>query len=136
MAQPAALPASAKQIELLVLDADGVLTDGTIWIDDTGRQMRRYSVRDGLAISAWRRLGLRIAILSGRRGADLEARAKALGIEEIVQGVEDKGAALRQLLERLGVAPDRAAFLGDDVQDTPAMALVGLPMAVADAERG
>jgi 3-deoxy-D-manno-octulosonate 8-phosphate phosphatase (KDO 8-P phosphatase) len=128
------LPPGAEAIELLILDADGVLTDGSIWIDDQGRQMRRYSIRDGLAIGAWTRLGLKVAIVSGRRGADLDERARALGVDEVIQGVEDKARAVRDLLGRLGVEASRAAFLGDDIQDTPGMAEVGLPMAVADAE--
>src|SRR5690606_8507491 len=112
------LPPGAEAVELLILDADGVLTDGLIWIDEKGGQMRRYSIRDGLAIGAWTRLGFKLAIVSGRRGADLDERAKAMGVDIVIQGVEDKGKAVADLLERLEVDPAHAAFLGDDVQDT------------------
>jgi 3-deoxy-D-manno-octulosonate 8-phosphate phosphatase (KDO 8-P phosphatase) len=121
-------------VELLILDVDGVLTDGSILIDDDGRETKRFNIRDGVALRAWTRLGFKVAVITGRGGAALRHRMAELGIAEVVQGSQDKGAALVELAGRLGVALDRAACLGDDWPDLPVMRRVGYPMAVGDAD--
>ncbi len=120
-------------IHLLVLDVDGVMTDGSIMLDDRGVETKRYHVRDGFAIKLWQRLGFQVAIITGRSGQSIEHRAKELGIVHLVQASKDKGAELSALLARLDRRADEAAFLGDDWPDLPAMARVKYPMAVGDA---
>jgi 3-deoxy-D-manno-octulosonate 8-phosphate phosphatase (KDO 8-P phosphatase) len=124
---------SPDAVRALVLDCDGVLTDGTVWVDDDGRESRRFSVRDGFGIALWTSLGLRIAVISGRGGASLRHRMAQLGVHDVVQSSADKEAAIRDAAARLGVAVEHCAFMGDDWPDLPAMAVSGYPIAVADA---
>jgi 3-deoxy-D-manno-octulosonate 8-phosphate phosphatase (KDO 8-P phosphatase) len=121
-------------ITLLALDVDGVLTDGSILIDDDGRETKRFYIRDGFGLRLWARLGFQTAIITGRSGAALQHRAAELGISEIIQGSKDKSAALDELIARTGIALANIAFLGDDWPDLPALRRVGYPMAVADAD--
>lgn len=127
------LAARCRPIELLLLDVDGVLTDGVIAVDDRGVETKHFHVRDGSAIAFWRQLGKRAAILSGRRAQAVEHRAAELGIAPVVQGAVDKGAAFRALIEELGVAPEAVAFMGDDLADLPVLAVAGLAACPADA---
>ncbi len=122
-----------KDIELLCLDVDGVLTDGGIRLDDRGVETRRFHVHDGLAIKIWMKLGYRAAILSGRTSPAVQRRAEELGIPHVIQGLDDKAAAFRTLLGELSLDASRAAVLGDDLPDLPVLRLAGYPMAVADA---
>ncbi len=121
-------------IRLLVLDCDGVLTDGSINIDDDGVETKSFNVRDGFGIALWRRMGYEVAIITGRSSRALQFRAAELGIRHLHQGVADKPAVLHDLLRRLGLAPEQAAYVGDDWPDLPAMAAVGYAVAPADAE--
>ena len=121
-------------VQLLVLDVDGVLTDGSILIDDAGRETKRFFVRDGVAIRSWRRLGFEVALLTGRGGDALTHRVAELGVEHVVQNAHDKGAAVAELAGELGFDLSLTAFVGDDWPDLPAMRAVGYPIAVADAE--
>ncbi len=125
--------AAAKNIRLLCLDADGVLTDGSIIIDDNGIESKRFHVRDGAGIRMWLKLGFELAIITGRRGKALQYRAKELGINHLIQGSAHKLADLTTLLETLGLQPENTAMLGDDLPDLPLLKAVGYPMAVADA---
>ena len=118
------------RIRLLVLDVDGVLTDGSIIVDDNGVESKHFHVRDGAAIALWNASGGRTAILSGRC---VDRRAAELKIHPVVQGSGDKGASLRAILAEVGLDPDRAAFVGDDLADLPALAVVGLAACPADA---
>lgn len=118
---------------LLVLDVDGVMTDGSIIYDDEGRELKAFHVRDGFALRLWARMGMASAIITGRSSPVVERRARELGITRVVQGSADKATDLARVLGELGVAPRDAAFLGDDWPDMTAMRLVGRPMAVADA---
>lgn len=131
---PADLIPIARGVRLLVLDADGVLTDGTINLDSEGVEFKTFNVRDGLGLRLWRRLGLEVAIITGRSGGALRARAQELGIAMVLDGVSDKASALAGLLSRLGMGAGEAAYIADDWPDLPALQMVGLPIAVADAE--
>jgi 3-deoxy-D-manno-octulosonate 8-phosphate phosphatase (KDO 8-P phosphatase) len=124
----------AAQIALLVLDVDGVLTDGRLWYGPDGESQKVFHVRDGHGIKALLAAGVRIAVISGRRSDAVAARMRELGVADVVQGADDKAGALAGLLERVGVDARRVACLVDDAPDLPMMAAVGLPAAVADAQ--
>src|SRR5436305_8391488 len=102
-AEAAELAARCLPIELLVLDVDGVLTDGVIAVDDLGVETKHFHVRDGSAIALWRKAGKRAAVLSGRRAAAVDRRAAELGIDPVVQGAADKGAAFRAIVAGFGL---------------------------------
>ena len=124
---------AAEMVELLCLDVDGVMTDGGIRLDDRGVETKRFHVRDGTALKIWMKLDYQSAIITGRSGRSVQHRAKELGIRHVMQGCPDKAAALRKLLDELGLQPAQAALLADDLPDLPALRLAGYPMAVADA---
>ena len=124
---------NAQRIRLLCLDVDGVLTDGGISIDDHGAETKRFHVRDGTGLHMWIRLGLHVALITGRRGKALRHRADELGIHHVIQGSADKLADFRRLLKELKVDSPQAAMLGDDLPDLPILRVAGYPMAVADA---
>jgi len=121
------------RIRLLVLDVDGVLTDGRLWFGPDGELMKSFHVRDGVGIKAVLGAGIEVAIISGRRSAAVERRALELGLRHVRQGCDNKAQALRELLAELGVTADVTACVVDDTPDLPMMALVALPIAVADA---
>jgi 3-deoxy-D-manno-octulosonate 8-phosphate phosphatase (KDO 8-P phosphatase) len=122
-----------RHVRLLCLDVDGVLTDGTINLDDHGVERKRFHVRDGTAVRLWLRLGFEVAIITGRSSMAVRHRANELGIVHVIQKSSDKGASLAALLRSLDLEPLEVAVLGDDLPDLPAMRLAGYPMAVADA---
>lgn len=126
-------PARAARIRLLVLDVDGVLTDGALVYGPSGEETKRFYVRDGLALQLARSAGIEIAILSGRASAAVTRRMSELGIVEVHQGVADKRAALLAMLERLGIEARDAAVMGDDLPDIAVMKLAGLGLAPSDA---
>ena len=120
-------------IRLLLLDVDGVMTDGSILMDEGGREMKRFYVRDGSAIVMWKRLGLQIGILTGRPSEVTARRAGELGIELVSQGkAMEKLSAYEALRDRAGVADEHVAYLGDDLADLPVLRRVAYPMAPAD----
>ncbi len=123
-----------KTIEMLVMDVDGVLTDGSIFLNDDGVEFKRFNVRDGLGLRVWQNAGLKSAIITGRTGRVVQHRAAELRIGEVVQGSGDKWASLEPMLRRLGVPPERVAYVGDDLPDLSAMSRVGYPIAVGDAD--
>ncbi|MXZ28345.1 MAG: HAD hydrolase family protein [Gammaproteobacteria bacterium] len=135
MRPPVSLRDRAAGIRLLALDADGVLTDGRIFIADASRSewTTGFSVRDGYGIRAAMRVGIEVAVISGRDSYGLRLRLSELGIRHFSLRCRDKQAALSSLLGELALRPDQAAFVGDDVVDLPAMRLAGLAVAVADA---
>ena len=139
MPQSSSEPISAElsercaAIEVLVLDVDGVLTDGTITIDERGVEIKHFNVRDGAAIGFWRRAGKRPAILSGRTSAAVDRRAAELGITEVVQGAFRKAEPFRELLQRLKVEPHQVCYVGDDIADLPPLRLAGLAACPGDA---
>jgi len=120
-------------IMLLLLDVDGVMTDGSVWIDDSGREIKRFHVRDGLGIKAAQRSGLTVGLLTARNSQATAARARELGVELLIQGATDKFAALNEVCSFADVVRDQIAYLGDDLYDLPVLEAVGYPMAVADA---
>ncbi len=123
-----------EYITMLVLDVDGTLTDGAIWVGPGGETAKRFHVRDGFGIKVWQRAGFRVAVLSARSSDIVNVRAAELGIDLVSQGVSDKARGVRELAERAGVRLDAVAYLGDDWNDLPALQIVGYPMAVGDAE--
>ena len=124
---------SASEIQLLVLDVDGVLTDGGLYVDDKGHPSKQFNVKDGLGIKLAQRFGIKVAILTGKTSKVVQHRAKELGIELIVQGSKDKGADINALCEKTGIPIRLAAMIGDDLPDLPAFAVVGYKVAVDDA---
>ena len=120
-------------IELLVLDVDGVLTDGGIIVDDNGVESKQFHVRDGAAIAYWRQAGKKVAIISGRRCRAVDHRATELGIERVYQARLDKRNALEELLRLEGLLARQTCVVGDDLADIPALKAAGLAVAVQDA---
>lgn len=127
------MPDPVLAVRLLCLDVDGVLTDGSISIDDHGVETKRFHVRDGAGLRIWRRLGYEVAVITGRRGGAVRHRMAELGIKHIVQGAGDKSESFGELLRQLELKASQAAMLGDDLPDLPVLRLCGYPMAVADA---
>jgi 3-deoxy-D-manno-octulosonate 8-phosphate phosphatase (KDO 8-P phosphatase) len=127
------LQARCAAIELLVVDVDGVLTDGGIVLGNNGLEIKQFHVRDGSSIKLWHQAGRRTALLSGRSSPAVEARARELGIGMVLQGAADKQATLQLALDRAGIRPETVCYVGDDLPDLPAMRLCGLAVAVADA---
>ena len=128
-----ALNQRAAAVTLVVLDVDGVMTDGGLFYGPAGEAMKRFDVKDGHALVMARLSGLPAAILTARTSAIVELRGKELGLVAVVQGKRDKGQGLRELLAQLNVAPEACAYMGDDLNDLAPMALVGLPACPADA---
>jgi 3-deoxy-D-manno-octulosonate 8-phosphate phosphatase (KDO 8-P phosphatase) len=123
----------ASSVRLLVLDVDGVLTDGGLVYSAAGEETKRFHVHDGFALVAALRAGLQVAVISGRASAAVTRRMAELGIVEVHQGVSDKVQALDALRERLGLAPREVAVMGDDLPDLLAMSRAGLALAPANA---
>jgi 3-deoxy-D-manno-octulosonate 8-phosphate phosphatase (KDO 8-P phosphatase) len=121
-----------ERIEVLVLDVDGVLTDGSIVYADDGVEIKTFHVRDGSGLKLWGLEGKRAAIISGRRSRAVEVRAAELGVAPVLQGAADKLAAYRQLLADAGLRPEQVCCVGDDVPDLPLLRHCGLAVAVAD----
>lgn len=120
-------------IRLLVIDVDGVLTDGRLYFGARGELLKAFNVRDGLGIKALRRAGIEVAVISGRRSAAVRRRCRELGIAQLVEGAEDKLAAFERVAASLGIAPQACACIGDDVPDVPLMRVVRVAYAVRDA---
>ena len=121
-----------RAIRLLVLDVDGVLTDGRLWYDNGGEELKAFHIQDGLGIKLLQSTGVAVAIITGRTSALVARRAAELGIRHVIQGREDKLAALRVLCEALQLGLEAVAYLGDDLPDLSAIRTVGLGMTVAD----
>jgi 3-deoxy-D-manno-octulosonate 8-phosphate phosphatase (KDO 8-P phosphatase) len=122
-----------KAIELLVLDVDGVLTDGRVIIHGDGGESKCFNILDGHGIRLWQRAGLKVALLSGRISLATARRAQELEIPHVIQDRRPKLPALQQLLAELGLSPEQVAYVGDDLMDLPAMCYVGFKVAVANA---
>jgi 3-deoxy-D-manno-octulosonate 8-phosphate phosphatase (KDO 8-P phosphatase) len=123
----------ARAVRLVILDVDGVLTDGRILYGTGGIEVKAFDVRDGHGVKLAHRAGLRTAIITGRTSDIVARRAEELGIADVIQGSRDKLAAYRELAARLGLADAHIACLGDDVTDLPLLARAGLAVAVAGA---
>ena len=121
-------------IKAVAMDVDGVLTDGTVWLDETGRESKRVSFADIMGVSLGRRAGLHFALVSGESGPSLDQIAAKFGVLDVYGGCTDKAAALREFASRHDVDLDEVCFIGDDVNDLPAFELCGLAVAPADAQ--
>ncbi len=122
-----------RDIRLLVLDVDGVLTDGRLYFGPRGEALKVFHVHDGHGIVQLRRAGVAVAVISGRRSPMVAARCRELGIEHVHQGVADKLAVFTRLCARLKVSPAACCCIGDDVPDLPLMDAMACSFAVADA---
>jgi len=123
----------AKRVRLIILDVDGVLTDGGIYIGPEGELFKAFHARDGLGITVARKAGLKTAIITGRTSPQVAFRAKELHFDSVYQGCLDKRAAYRELKTQYGLTDDEVAYVGDDLIDLPVMLQCGFPAAVADA---
>lgn len=123
----------AARIRLLLMDCDGVLTDGRIWLFDNDEEQKGFHTRDGLGIELWHRAGMKSGIISGRKSSAVERRAQGLGMSFVVQGVKEKVQAFDETVAKAGVTNEAVAFIGDDLNDIPLMLRSGLGVAVADA---
>lgn len=123
----------AKDIRLLILDVDGVLTDGSIILDNNGNELKAFHVRDGHGIKMLQKAGIEIAIITGRKSEVVERRAAELGIQYVYQGALKKAVAYEDLRVKTGISSSSIACIGDDIVDIPLLRRVALPVAVADA---
>ena len=130
---PDALQEKIKQVRVLILDVDGVLTDGQIIIDDAGRETKHFNVRDGHGLIMLMRYGVEVVLLTGRTSQVVSHRALDLGIKEIYQGVFNKLTVFEEILRKKNIVPAATAFVGDDVVDVPVLRRVGFSATVADA---
>jgi len=128
-----ALAERCRALKLILTDVDGVMTDGTLLLLPDGGEAKAFHVRDGLAIVLAHRAGLRTGLLSGRASEVVARRGAELGMAVVRQGVRDKAAVLREILAEQGLAAHEVAYIGDDVNDLPVLAEVGLAAAPADA---
>lgn len=122
-----------KRIRVLFLDSDGVLTEGGVYVDEEGRELRRFSIKDGYGIAKLLRSGVEVAVISRSPAEPVVARARRLGISRIHTGEKDKVARAEAILAELGYSWAEAAFMGDDIPDLPLLGKVGLALAPADA---
>jgi len=127
------IDARAKRIKLLLMDCDGVLTDGRLWLTADGDEQKTFHARDGQGISLCHHAGLKTGIISGRTSSAVERRAQDLKMSYVRQYAKDKVKALDEILAAAGVTADECAYIGDDVADIPVMQRVALAVAVADA---
>lgn len=123
----------AKKIKMIILDVDGVLTDGSIAVGDNGELFKTFNVRDGLGITLAQKLGIKTAIITGRESKMLAYRAKELKINAFYQNKKNKIPAYRELLAEYNLQPEEVAYIGDDLFDLAVMSDVGFPATVADA---
>lgn len=123
----------AKEIKLIIFDVDGVLTDGGLYVNDAGEQMKKFHVRDGLGIKLAQRAGIEVAVLTGKVSEVVHHRMLELGIAHYIQGSKDKGTDVHAIEAMAKVSLAQTAYMGDDLIDLPAFAKVGYPMAPADA---
>jgi 3-deoxy-D-manno-octulosonate 8-phosphate phosphatase (KDO 8-P phosphatase) len=126
---------AAAAIRLLILDVDGTLTDGRLYYGPRGEALKVFHVRDGAGIKHLNRSGIHVAIISGRSSKMVSVRCRELGVEHVVQGVEDKAAAFEKLRRKLKIEVSESACVGDDTADVPLMKVVKLAFAVADAHK-
>lgn len=121
------------KIKLLLLDVDGVMTDGRITYDNAGGETKSFDVKDGHGLKLLQRAGIKIGIITGRQSTVVARRAEELGIELVYQGAKDKLVPFNEILKKLALSPEEVAYVGDDVVDLPVMRRVGFAATVADA---
>jgi 3-deoxy-D-manno-octulosonate 8-phosphate phosphatase (KDO 8-P phosphatase) len=122
-----------RNIELLVLDVDGVLTDGRIILSPSGEETKVFNARDGAGMKFWKRAGGKLALISGRGSPAVEIRATELGVDALRLNARDKLPALEEVLEELGAAADRTAVVGDDLTDVPMLRRCGFAVTTCEA---
>jgi 3-deoxy-D-manno-octulosonate 8-phosphate phosphatase (KDO 8-P phosphatase) len=122
-----------SQAKLLALDVDGVLTDGGLYYSESGEELKKFNVKDGMGLKLVIQAGIEVAIITASAANATRHRAKKLGITHVFIGVENKLSVLRQLCKDLGFDLSQVAYVGDDINDLPIMESVGCPMTVADA---
>lgn len=127
------IDARAQKVRVLLLDVDGVLTDGRLFYLPDGQEARVFNVRDGLGVQLLRASGLKVGLLSGKTVEVVRRRGEELGVDLLLLGIEDKVAAFEQALEKLGVKAEEVCYVGDDLPDLPLIRKAGLGCAVADA---
>ncbi len=127
------LDARCRQIEIILSDVDGVLTDGGVVFDNEGIETKKFHIRDGLGIKLWMRAGFHFGIITARTSHIVKVRASELGLEIVRQGFEDKLTIAREIIQDLELEMDQVCFIGDDLTDIPVIKSVGLGVAVADA---
>jgi 3-deoxy-D-manno-octulosonate 8-phosphate phosphatase (KDO 8-P phosphatase) len=125
--------ADASRIRWLLLDADGTLTDGGMFIHGQGSELKRFSVRDGFGLRAWLSTGREVAVITGRGDLSLRHRLADLGVQRVISSSGPKGEVVDRLLAEHGVDRAQVAAMGDDVPDLPMLRRAAYPMAVADA---
>ena len=123
----------ASRIRLVIFDVDGVLTDGSLYLGDDGQEYKAFNSRDGHGMKMLQNSGVAIGIITGRTSQVVSHRMGSLGIEHVYQGQQDKLPAFEELLQKLALAPEQVAYVGDDVVDLPILIRVGLAIAVQDA---
>lgn len=134
VAMDAALLERAAKIRMLVLDVDGVLTDGKLYFDHVGNEMKAFNTRDGLGMKALQRSGIEVAVITGRKSEAVTHRMRQLDIQHVYQGREDKMNAFLHLLEITGLDAGQICYVGDDWIDLPVLLRAGLAVTVADSE--
>ena len=132
-ASPKSVIDAAQKIKLLLLDVDGVLTDGKIYYGNSGEEMKGFDIQDGLGIKLLQKGNIQVGIITGRMSSLLQRRADELGINPVIQGREDKLTVLNELLPSLDITLDEIAFIGDDLPDLAVIKKVGLGITVANA---
>jgi 3-deoxy-D-manno-octulosonate 8-phosphate phosphatase (KDO 8-P phosphatase) len=130
---PESLQERCARIEMLVLDVDGVLTDGQIVYSDRGEELKAFHVRDGAGLKFWMQLGKRVGVITGRNSPIVARRAKELGLTAVIQGADDKHAAFERMRTEQRIEPAAVCAVGDDLPDLPLLRASGLAVAVADA---
>ncbi|WP_339899748.1 HAD-IIIA family hydrolase [uncultured Gilvimarinus sp.] len=122
--------ARARRIKLLLLDVDGVLSDCKLYFDNAGNELKAFNTLDGQGLKLLQKTGVKVGIITGRSSALVARRARELGVELLIQGREDKWAALGEMIESMNIAPDEIAHMGDDWPDLTIMTRVGLALSV------
>ncbi len=122
-----------QKIRYLLLDVDGVMTNGLIYLDEDGKETKMFSIYDGYGITLLKKTGIGVGIITGRTSKVVSIRARELHIEDLYQGVFDKIVAYEEILKKHGLSHESVAFIGDDLIDLPVLRKVGLPIAVANA---
>lgn len=128
-----AITTLARKVRLLIMDVDGVLTDGRIFFTASGEELKSFSTLDGLGLKMLQSTGVKLAIITGRAAPSVEHRARGLGIDYYYAGIHDKRTAFQSLLDETGLTGEDCAYIGDDVVDLPVMLRSGLAVAVPDA---
>ncbi|THB69724.1 MAG: 3-deoxy-manno-octulosonate-8-phosphatase KdsC [Gammaproteobacteria bacterium] len=125
----------AAKVKLLILDVDGVLTDGTLYFgaDDGNEETKGYNIKDGLGLVLLKEAGIEVAVITGRKSKSVSNRLKGLGITQVYQGQLNKAGAYSELLDKLGLKAEQTAYIGDDLIDLPILTKAGLAIAVKDA---